>query len=83
MNEPKHARPAPEANLVRPYTLTAGRGKMVWAVLWGMVLELTMLATYPSMFTLLLDWAFVVTSSIGHLCYGLALGATARRVVKW
>jgi hypothetical protein len=25
MSGPKHARPTPEANLVRPYTLTAGR----------------------------------------------------------
>ena len=25
MHGPKHARPSPEANLVRPYTLTAGR----------------------------------------------------------
>ncbi|MGB8645295.1 MAG: DUF6789 family protein [Anaerolineae bacterium] len=65
------------------YTLALGRGRMRWAVLWGLVLETTMLVTYPSIFRLLVDWAFVLTSLVGHIAYGLALGATARRTVKW
>lgn len=65
------------------YTLTAGRGRMLWAIGWGLALEMTMLVTYPSIFRLLLDWAFVLISFTGHLAYGGAMGLTARRFVKW
>jgi hypothetical protein len=65
------------------YTLTLGRGRMPWAIGWSMVLEGAMLSSYPSLFQIVRDWAFVLVSLVGHLCYGLALGATARRTVKW
>lgn len=65
------------------YTLTLGRGRMRWAIAWSMALEAAMLSSYPSLFQIVRDWAFVAVSLIGHLCYGGALGVTARRAVKW
>jgi hypothetical protein len=65
------------------YTLAVGRGRVLWALGWGMILEISMLATYPSIFRLVLDWAFVGVSLTGHVAYGLALGVVAKRLVKW
>jgi hypothetical protein len=64
------------------YTLAIGRGRVLWGVVWGMLLQGLMVASYPSLFRILLDWAFLLVSSVGHLAYGLALGVTARRVIK-
>ncbi len=65
------------------YTLIAGRGKVWWAVLWALVLETAMIVTYPSIFQVAADAPFLVISVVGHLAYGLALGLTARKVVRW
>lgn len=64
------------------YTLTVGRGRVTWALAWAMVLELAMLATYPSLFRLSLGAPFVLVSVMGHVAYGLAFGLVARRVVR-
>jgi hypothetical protein len=50
---------------------------------WGMILELMLIASYPSLFGIIVNWAFVTVGCIGHLAYGAALGVTAKRVVKW
>jgi hypothetical protein len=65
------------------YTLAVGRGRVLWGLGWGMMLEVAMIATYPSIFRLRLDWAFVLVSLIGHVAYGLTIGITARKVVRW
>jgi hypothetical protein len=65
------------------YTLVFGKGRLLWAFGWAMLLELMMVASYPSIFRMVADWAFVTVGSIGHVAYGLTLGWTARRVVKW
>ncbi|HJT80272.1 MAG TPA: hypothetical protein VJ719_03660 [Chthoniobacterales bacterium] len=64
------------------YTLALGRGRVWWAIIWSLLLEVAMLSTYPSMFRIMLDWPFLVVSLIGHLAYGLGLGLTARGAVK-
>jgi hypothetical protein len=65
------------------YTLAFGRGRLLWAVAWGMALQLMMLAAYPSIFGIIANWDFILLGTIGHIAYGLAFGATARRVVRW
>ena len=64
------------------YTLAVGKGKIWWGLIWGLMLEISMIATYPTIFRLLLDWSFVLTSTIGHIAFGLTLGYTARKLVK-
>ena len=64
------------------YTLAMGRGRIWWAILWSLMLEVAMLSTYPSMFRIMLDWPFVAVSLIGHLAYGITMGVTARGAVK-
>src|SRR5579884_720471 len=44
------------------YTLAVGPGRVLWAVLWAMMLEATMIATYPSMFRVARDVTFLVVS---------------------
>ena len=63
------------------YTLAAGRGRVLWALGWAMILETAMLATYPTMFQIALNWPFVAMSLIGHVGYGIGIGITARRSV--
>ena len=65
------------------YTLAVGKGRIAWAVVWGLLLELAMLSSYPSIFGLVIGWPFVVVSVAGHVAYGLALGVVAKRVVLW
>jgi hypothetical protein len=65
------------------YTLAVGKGRVLWGLGWAMMLEISMLATYPSMFRLAMDWPFVFVSLVGHVAYGLAIGGTAKRVVRW
>ena len=64
------------------YTMAFGRGRMLWALGWAMILEVAMLASYPSLFGIVRNGTFVGVSLTGHLAYGLGLGATARQVVK-
>ena len=64
------------------YTLAVGRGRLWWAIVWGLVLEIAMVSTYPSLFRILLDWPFIAVSLIGHLAYGTALGLAAKGAVK-
>lgn len=64
------------------YTLAFGRGKIWLAVVWSLVLEAAMVATYPSLFRIKLDAPFLIISIIGHIAYGLALGYVARGAVK-
>ncbi len=64
------------------FTLAFGRGKVWLAVLWSLVLEAAMIATYPSLLRIKLDWPFLSISIIGHIAYGLALGYAARGAVK-
>lgn len=64
------------------FTVAFGRGSLLGAVGWALVLELAMIATYPSLFRIQLDAAFLFVSIVGHLAYGLALGWTAARVVE-
>jgi hypothetical protein len=65
------------------YTLAVGRGRLAWAFAWAMMLEAAMLASYPSLFRIALEWPFVVVSFVGHAAYGLAIGVTAKRVVRF
>lgn len=64
------------------YTLALGKGRVLWAVGWGMLLEIAMISTYPSIFRLLIDWPFLAVSMTGHIAYGLGIGFTARRVIR-
>lgn len=64
------------------YTLAVGPGTVVRALLWAMLLELAMLASYPSLFRIALEWPFVTVSLVGHVAYGVAVGLVARRVVS-
>ncbi len=64
------------------YTLALGKGRVLWAVGWGMLLEIAMVSTYPSIFGLMLDWPFLAVSVTGHVAYGLGIGFTAKRVVR-
>jgi hypothetical protein len=63
------------------YTLALGRGRILWGLGWGMLLELAMVLSYPSIFRLMIDWRFLMVSIAGHTAYGLTLGWTARRTV--
>lgn len=65
------------------YTLSLGRGRLGLALAWSMTLEVAMLASYPSLFGIIRDWAFVVVTMAGHTAYGIGLHATARRAVQW
>jgi hypothetical protein len=65
------------------YTMIAGRGKVWWAVLWALLLETAMIVTYPSIFQVAVDAPFLIISLVGHLAYGVAVGLTARKVVRW
>lgn len=65
------------------YTMAVGRGKVLWAVIWALVLEAAMIVTYPSMFHVAVSWPFIVISLVGHLAYGVAVGVTARKVIRW
>jgi hypothetical protein len=64
------------------YTLAVGRGRVWWAIGWGLILEVSMVSTYPSLFRILLDWQFVTVSFIGHVAYGTTLGLAAKGAVK-
>ena len=64
------------------FTLAFGRGRILWAVIWSLILEIAMLASYPSMFHIVMGWPFVSISLIGHLAFGLAVGWTAQGAVK-
>ena len=65
------------------YTLSVGRGRLGWALAWSMTLEVAMLASYPSLFGIIRDWAFVTVTVTGHTAYGFGLHAIARRAVRW
>lgn len=65
------------------YTLAVGKGRVAWGLAWAMLLEVAMLATYPSIFQVAMNVPFVTMSLIGHVAYGLAVGLTARRSVRW
>lgn len=64
------------------FTLAFGRGRILWAVIWSLILEVAMLASYPSMFHIVMGWPFVSISLIGHVAFGLAVGWAARGAVK-
>ena len=64
------------------YILAFGRGRIIWAVLWSLLLEVATLATYPSMFEVALNWPFISISLIGHLAFGVVVGGVARGAVK-
>jgi hypothetical protein len=64
------------------YTVAVGKGRVLWGVGWGMLLELATIATYPSMFRITLGQEFIVMSLTGHLAYGLAVGFAARRMAR-
>lgn len=62
------------------YVLAVGRGWWPLGVVWGMALEVLMLATFPGLFRLpAWDVGFMATSLIGHVAYGLVLGLLAQR----
>lgn len=65
------------------YTLSVGRGRLAWALAWSMTLEVAMLASYPSLFGIIRDWAFVTVTATGHTAYGIGLHAMARRAGSW
>ncbi len=65
------------------YTLSFGRGRLGWALAWSMTLEVAMLASYPSLFGIIRDWAFVGVTMAGHTGYGIGLHMAARRAVRW
>ena len=64
------------------FTLAFGCGTVLLALAWSLVLEVAMLASYPSMFRIKLEWPFISVSLAGHIAYGLALGYAARGAVK-
>jgi hypothetical protein len=63
------------------YTLAVGRGRVLWGVLWGLMLEVAMISTYPTIFRILVDRWFILVSLTGHFAYGLTLGIVARMVI--
>jgi hypothetical protein len=65
------------------YTLTVGRGRVLWGLGWGMALEVAMLSSYPSIFRMAMEWPFIFVSVTGHVAYGFAIGLTARKTVQW
>lgn len=65
------------------YATAFGKGRLIYAVLWGLLLEGAMLATYPSMFHIAMDWPFIVIGVIGHLAYGLTIGLVTPRAVRY
>jgi hypothetical protein len=64
------------------YTLAVGRGRLIYGVAWGLILEVGTLVSYPSFFRFLADSSFLTVSMIGHVTFGLVLGAVARRWVR-
>jgi hypothetical protein len=62
------------------YALVAGAAMWYWGVAWAMLLEIGMLATYPTFLAVRDDWAFRTVSLIGHIVYGITIGVTVRRL---
>lgn len=63
------------------YTVLAGRRPVRWAVGFGLALEACMLALYPSWLQIEAMKEFTQLSLLGHVAYGLALGATTNRLL--
>lgn len=62
------------------YVLAAGSVRWPFAVLWAMLLEAMMMASYPSLFQLpRWDVGFIALSLVGHIAYGVVLGVLAER----
>jgi hypothetical protein len=64
------------------YTLAVGRGRLLYGAAWGLILEVGTLVSYPSFFRFLADASFLAVSMVGHVTFGLVLGALARRYVR-
>lgn len=64
------------------YALVAGPAMWYWGVAWAMMLEIGMLATYPTFLAIRDDWAFRTISLLGHLVYGVTIGLTVRRLAR-
>jgi hypothetical protein len=61
------------------YALVAGPARWGWGVGWAMILEVLMVASYPTFLQVKLDAPFLAISFFGHICYGTVLGLTVRR----
>jgi hypothetical protein len=64
------------------YALVAGPAMWYWGVAWAMMLEIGMLASYPTFLAVRNDWAFRTISLIGHIVYGVTIGFTVRRLAR-
>lgn len=60
------------------YTVAVGRGRLGWAVLWAMGLEVATIVVTPAMTGVdRTDLPFITVSLLGHLFYGVTLGILA------
>jgi hypothetical protein len=64
------------------YTVLAGRRSLWWAVGFGLGLEATMLALYPSWLQIEAMKEFTQLSLLGHVAYGLTLGLATQRLLR-
>lgn len=63
------------------YTGTIPRPSILTGIVWGLVLEAAMVTTYPVWLDLAGFREFVTLSVVGHIAYGLVLGALAKRLI--
>jgi hypothetical protein len=64
------------------YTIFFGRPRLWSALVWACVLELLTILLYPSWLRLQAMGEFVAVSMLGHVAYGLTLGAVAARAAR-
>lgn len=62
------------------YTIVVRRPGLISAVVWAMVLETFTILLYPDWLGLTAVGEFYSMSMLGHVAYGLALGAVAMRM---
>jgi hypothetical protein len=62
------------------YTLVVRRPGLVSAVIWGLVLETFTILLYPDWLGIRAVGEFFSMSMVGHIAYGLVLGAVATRL---
>ncbi len=60
------------------------RSNILWGTLWGLLLEVGMIATYPRTFGISMSWgtSALTFSILGHIGYGATLGILVKRMVN-
>jgi hypothetical protein len=61
------------------YAVAFGRPTIARGVIWGLFLELALVATSPRLLGLTIRGELLASSLIGHLAYGLVLACVVRR----